>query len=203
MTSVMTGLRSLVRRTTTRPAPAAAQNPGAVADVMAADNEVRAAILNWKMSDELDAHPRRLDHRYDQRAREFVPAVCAPHLCNEIDCGVSVRVLPDGRAVCNFGFHRTSTFTLLTAEATAIRVCLATQATDGPKSSRIELDLRDQDYEGPEEHRYLMHLTADEAEELAEALTYRVEKLRCLQQAGELAEKFAASEQGSCEVAHL
>lgn len=157
----------------------------AVAETAASkDDEVRELIKAWRVDWERRTHPAALDHSYDKHAVAFKPAEHPEHWCNRRDCDVAPRIAADGRALWNYGRHRTFTRILTTDYGTVAHVSVGREEDVGGPAERgaVYLVLSDQDAE-IEEETFDVSLTADEADELAKALTSRARELRRLEQA--------------------
>lgn len=155
---------------------------------------IREAVKEWRAASERAAHPSLLDHRYDRPAREWKPTEHPASYCNLIDCTVHPHVAPDGRAIGNYGVHRTYTRIETTAYGDVFRVCVGQfeDVTGISERGAVYFQLTDQDVEDEDDHVVVeCPLTADEADALADALRTRAAALRSVeaQEADEAAKR--------------
>lgn len=148
------------------------------------DDGVREILKGWFADRDLRTHPAPLDHAFDKHAKAYTHAEHPGDWCNRRDCDVAPRVAVDGRALWNSGRHRTYTRVLTTDYGTVAHVSIGREVDVAGLAERgaVYLVLSDQDAE-IEEETFDVSLTADEADELADALTSRAKELRRLEQA--------------------
>jgi len=161
------------------PAEVAAEQKDA-ADALVA----RDVFLQWFADRDRRTHAAPLDHSFDKHAQAYTRAEHPEDWCNRRDCDVAPRLASDGRALWNIGRHRTFMRVLTTDYGTVAHVSVGREEDVAGLAERgaVYLVLSDQDAE-IEAESFDVSLTADEADELAAALTSRATELRRREQA--------------------